>query len=445
MNKPVQAVVILALLSWSGTVAAQAAGLELRLESDVTTKLPGLPVPVRLVAVNQTSRALPLPLTVFFHATDGTAERFLGGFDTGWVKTLSDTEKEDPALDARLPLAPRATVVANLGVSPNCDRPPFLLDPFLARPGRYTVRAVAAADVSRLADAAQESTLAQVLQALPEAVVSAPWTLDVQTPQGADAGAWTYLTDASAGRGWLGLASAPAGQAFYARELRQQFPDSQYTLCFGATWFSAANAAEMADLAERARTATPRPPMLDWLDVQIAGYHGALCNRNLLEPRNVPAAISECEAARALYDRLRTTAQNLDVRARSETGFQTTMPAEEIHDFVLNLEARESGNFRKVVPVLQCVKESGARLEARFGYENPNPFTVNIARGAMNFFTPGPEDRGQPTRFPPGTAENVVSVTIDAKRNDPGRTISWTLDGMTATAPASSAPRCKGK
>ena len=226
---------------------------------------------MRLVAVNSTSRTLPLPLLVFIHAANGTGERFLGGFETGWRRKLTEAEKDDPALDARLSIAPRASVTADLSVSPNCGEPAFLLDPFLAGPGRYTLRAIAAPDVSQLDDAVSRGTLAEVLQNLPDAIVSTPWIVDVQAPQGEDAAAWAYLTDVSAGKGWLGLMGTAAGQAAYAAELRQRFPASQYTLCYGASGFSAANAAELTALAARARAMVPRPAMLDWMELQIAG------------------------------------------------------------------------------------------------------------------------------------------------------------------------------
>lgn len=438
MNKTMQALIVLSLVL-SSTAGAQSAGLELRLESHYTETLPGLPVPLRLVAVNPTSRTLPLPIVVFIHATNGADERFLGDFETGWRRKLTEAEEDDPAVDVRLSIAPRASVTADFSVRGDCAEPSFLLDPFLARPGRYALRAIAG-HVNQLEDAALgQMTLAEVGQAIPDAIVSAPWTVDVETPQGVDAEAWAYVREVSEGNGWLHVSSAPNAAA-----LRERFPASQYTLCYGAL-FSAEDAAGRIEFTERLRAVTPRPLMLDWLELAIADWHGGRCNRILHDPARVEAAIPECETARSLYDHLRTIATHPEVRAKSEKYFHGTMTADEIRDLARNLQAREAGTFRKVVPVLQCVKESGARLEARFGYDNPNPFTVNIAVGAMNYFTPGPKNRGQPDRFLPGVAENVFSVTVDAKRNDPARTIAWTLDEITVSTGASAVPRCKGK
>lgn len=440
MKKTLHALIVLALLVWGRTAVAQFAGLHLRLESDSAATLPGLPVPLRLVAVNTTSRTLPLPIVVFIHATSGTDERILGGFETGWRKKLTEAEEDDPAADVRLSIAPRASVTAHFSVRGDCAEPSFLLDPFLARPGRYALRAIAG-DVNQLEDAAfRQMALADIEQAISGEVVSPPWTVEVETPQGVDAEAWAYVTEVSEGQGWLRPNAAP-----YAAALRERFPASRYTLCYGAL-FSAEDAAERIKFADRLRAVTPRPLMLDWLEFQIARWHGGQCRLILHDLSKVEAAIAECETARSLYDQLRRIATHPEVRAKSEEYFQGTMTPDEIRDLARNRQAREAGTFRKVVPVLQCVKESGARLEARFGYDNPNPFTVNIAAGgAMNYFTPGPKHRGQPERFLPGVTENAFTVTVEAKRNDPARTIAWTLDEITVSTNASSVPRCKGK
>ena len=72
---------------------------------------------------------------------------------------------------------------------------------------------------------------------------------------------------------------------------------------------------------------------------------------------------------------------------------------------------------------------------AYFGYTNSSGLTRTIAVGAPNnFFTPLPEDRGQPSRFLPGTHHYVFAAvwdyTVEAQ-------ITWIIDGKSVTANAS--------
>ncbi len=47
------------------------------------------------------------------------------------------------------------------------------------------------------------------------------------------------------------------------------------------------------------------------------------------------------------------------------------------------------------------------------GFFNPNAEeTVNLPVGELNRFEPGPEDRGQPTHFPPGRAWGVLTLKV---------------------------------
>lgn len=70
------------------------------------------------------------------------------------------------------------------------------------------------------------------------------------------------------------------------------------------------------------------------------------------------------------------------------------------------------------------------------GHFNPNlEEHVEIAIGADNRFSPGPEDRGQPTRFAPGRAWGIVSVQVPADFGDDR--LTWTLssNGQSVSVP----------
>jgi hypothetical protein len=88
-------------------------------------------------------------------------------------------------------------------------------------------------------------------------------------------------------------------------------------------------------------------------------------------------------------------------------------------------------------PILECVSGSGNNYTAHFGYRNDSQAEVTRPIGPANgnFFTPGLDDRGQPTVFQPGRVEFVFSVAFS------GQTLTWHLDERTAQAKSDS-PSC---
>jgi hypothetical protein len=82
------------------------------------------------------------------------------------------------------------------------------------------------------------------------------------------------------------------------------------------------------------------------------------------------------------------------------------------------------------------VSGSSNNYTAFFGYRNDSQTVVTraIGPGDGNFFTPGLNDRGQPTVFQPGRVEFVFSVEFSSQ------TLTWHLDGRTAQAKSDSPP-----
>ncbi|HEY0156562.1 MAG TPA: hypothetical protein VGF28_04650 [Thermoanaerobaculia bacterium] len=430
---------MLLLVAVTASAAAQSTGLTLRLESDFSEKLPGEPVPLRLVAENHTMTARVLPFSVFIHASREGAESFLGGINTGWWRDLTDDELSRGE-DGSLPIAPGASATAEWDVGSAAETPYFLLDPFLYPPGRYTLRVLASVDDSPLRDLLQgPTTLQAVLEAIPDTTISTPLTLDVLEPQGVDAEAWAWIRRHIRHERWSSRLSG------YGHDIRQHFPESNYFFSFGLADLREVPLAELEALEARARARKTRPPLLDSVQFAIAGHHRSRCSRHYMnKPRNVAAAAEACETARAALARLAQESPSARKRAAAAKAASETMTAEGVRKFIIRLDAHDAGTFQGVVPLLQCVRESGRRLEATFAYRNDNPFDVPIV-GASNVFSPGPEDRGQPTKFLPGLHENVITIVVEGKKNDPARTITWTLDGRSASAPSATAPRCKGK
>ena len=92
-----------------------------------------------------------------------------------------------------------------------------------------------------------------------------------------------------------------------------------------------------------------------------------------------------------------------------------------------------------VLPILECVVENApASFTAFFGYRNENDFSVSIAVGSSNRFTPDPRGRGQTTKFAAGrTPYDRPAFAVDFT----GGNLVWTLSGRTSTASPASA-RC---
>lgn len=86
-----------------------------------------------------------------------------------------------------------------------------------------------------------------------------------------------------------------------------------------------------------------------------------------------------------------------------------------------------------VSPILECVSaKAGGVFAAVFGYLNSGNSTVVVPIGSNNKFSPGPDDRGQPTMFEPGRHESIIGVVFD------GADLVWSLNGGSATASANS-------
>ncbi len=91
-----------------------------------------------------------------------------------------------------------------------------------------------------------------------------------------------------------------------------------------------------------------------------------------------------------------------------------------------------------LAPILECVApETNGRFLAHFGYQNPNSDPV-VPPPAENTFVPDPPNRGQPTTFQPGRAQDAFQVEFD------GSALTWKLTGNQVTASADS-KSCAGE
>ncbi len=106
-----------------------------------------------------------------------------------------------------------------------------------------------------------------------------------------------------------------------------------------------------------------------------------------------------------------------------------------------------TGSSGTVAPVMECEFNNGSsndKYSAIWGYTNTTGGTVTIAIGSSNEFTPGAQNRGQPTSFTPGTNTDAFTTNWNGSSSQ-----SWVLNGTTATAQqvvnGNPAPACSTK
>jgi prepilin-type N-terminal cleavage/methylation domain-containing protein len=107
------------------------------------------------------------------------------------------------------------------------------------------------------------------------------------------------------------------------------------------------------------------------------------------------------------------------------TGIDEQVLAADLASFVPKL-AYDAVTPLPVTPKRECVWNNGdGTYTGWFGYDNPNPFPVTIAKGTDNYMSPSPLDKGQPTVFQPGRNYYVFSVTFH--HSDPKQ--RWYING----------------
>jgi hypothetical protein len=91
----------------------------------------------------------------------------------------------------------------------------------------------------------------------------------------------------------------------------------------------------------------------------------------------------------------------------------------------------------KVLPTVTCVIDNGdGTFSVDFGFDNPNNYDIDVAIGADNQVSPGPDGRGQPIEFAPGAKESAFIV------NGLTGVAKWTLQGKTVKASIAQSPKC---
>jgi hypothetical protein len=93
---------------------------------------------------------------------------------------------------------------------------------------------------------------------------------------------------------------------------------------------------------------------------------------------------------------------------------------------------------KDIAPTVNCVWSNGdGTSTVVWGYTNPSTTIIRIDFGGKNKMSPGADDQGQPTLFPPGTFTNVFVNTVTGNR-------TWTL-GNNKVSLDSATPACLTK
>ena len=94
----------------------------------------------------------------------------------------------------------------------------------------------------------------------------------------------------------------------------------------------------------------------------------------------------------------------------------------------------------KVQPLAECQGFDNGVLRVLGGYQNLNNFEVKIPIGALNNFSPGNQNQGQPEKFLSGLNKGAFNINLP----DTSTVLMWTLNGLQAVA-STALPICSGE
>ena len=94
----------------------------------------------------------------------------------------------------------------------------------------------------------------------------------------------------------------------------------------------------------------------------------------------------------------------------------------------------------KVQPLAECQGFDNGVLRVLGGYQNLNNFEVKIPIGALNNFSPGNQNQGQPEKFLSGMNKGAFNINL----TDTATVLMWTLNGLQAVA-STALPICSGE
>ena len=105
----------------------------------------------------------------------------------------------------------------------------------------------------------------------------------------------------------------------------------------------------------------------------------------------------------------------------------------------------DSPTCQPVEPKFNCQGlKTGGILRIKLGYSNPNPFEVSLPIGALNRFSPGTADLGQPNKLFAGLNQGAFEVNLSPDVVNIPDPLTWNLNGS-SVALTTQVPVCTGE
>jgi hypothetical protein len=374
-------------------LAAPAPGqLQITIAIEPASSLPGISPSVRVIARNNGSTPVEVPLEVALWVMPAAGDGFYavsGGRTDARTLWLPRQPDEPP-----ITVAPGASRDLTMWAQGNAAPTWFGDDRRLEVSGTYRLKLFVGSDVD---DAISHSIRTAPR---PAPIVSNEVTYTVLEPAGDDAAAWNLIQKAE--DGWPLL---------LADEIWQSFPNSRYAAyCVPKPASAVDYAAEIANY-EAAIEKKPNPPMVDAYRLRIAHCEIGLMHRAMTAD-SITSALAASDRARLLLTQLARDAIDPDTRREA---------AEKIRHYVRTreqiqheIDVRKGVSPKEVIPLLSCLEtRADGKKFVWFGFENETRNEIKVPIGAENKITPPPFDRSQPTTFPPGYRNLAFAVAVD--------------------------------
>jgi len=335
-----------------GSGAAVANPIRLTLAVEPEESLPGVPVTLRVSAINTGS----VPARLAGHAR---LEVTAGG-----TTFYAYPGARGDADAAPLPM-PDGRAASWIDLAPGEERrfdffsapgsPAYFCDERLQQPGIYRLRL--RADISYSAGDPVP---------VEDPSISNEAILTMTTPTGVDAQAWTVIREMNLCMGWDS----------HAATLWSEYPDSIYTAMTVRPSPRRDREAEMASLQA---TLAKNPPagFADALKLNIANRHIMFMERAMLREGDVQTAFEHSEAARLIFEELASKETALLIKMGAGEGLRVgVMTLAELQDYDRRLRALEP-------PAIPCEGTQVAVVRSEIASVVGNPATSKQARSRL--------------------------------------------------------------
>ena len=253
---------------------------------------------------------------------------------------------------------------------------------------------------------------------LVQPLVSNETTFTVVEPRGADLAVWTVMK-----------ANGSTCTDEVTELIWREYPTSRY-----AAYCVRHSGDQLPDIAayEAALAKEPHPIRAESYRLNIA--HGWLNLAWKLTTSDVDASSDAYERARRLLEPIAREGLSPQHRRTAREYLHDVMTRDQVEEFYKIKHGWNDAPVRLHYTCYETLPDGNRKVW--FGYTNPNRKPKEIAIGNDNKVTPPPFDRGQPTRFKPGTFDVAFHVIT----KEP--VLVWHVQGKTTQFKISDAVAC---